>query len=144
MTRLGTPSAINERTRDGYYASVVQKFGNGYEAMIADAHANKTPGDPSLGKSVDNSANMLAVGLRHAVDKSLSFYAIYAQEANSKGAHYGLGQSGHGIPILGRTATDNGPNPVNDSGVPVSFGNTVQAISIGVKFTFSGSFNLGV
>lgn len=143
MNRPGAPSIINERTRDGYYAALTQKLGDTYEAMLADAHANKTPGDPSLGKSVDNSANMVAVGLRHAVDKSFSWYAVYAQDANSKGGHYGLGQSGHGIAILARTASDNGPNPVKNNGVPVSFGNTPQAVSIGVKYTFSGAFPIG-
>src|SRR5205085_11801704 len=55
--RRNDVSAFNERQRDGYYLSALQKVGSMDEVLGGWAHAANTPGDPGAG-FVDNTADM--------------------------------------------------------------------------------------
>ena len=96
MRRNDEP-AFNERQRDGYYLSALQKLGPNDEVMAAWAHANNTPGDPGIGPSVNNSADMIGVGVRHWLTPRTTLILSYAHMSNSPDAHYALGPSGHGV-----------------------------------------------
>lgn len=140
-------SKLDERTRTGYYLSGVQKVGDGGSAMLAWAHADKTPGDPGLNKSIDNEANLYSVGYRKALDKTFSVYAVYALEANNKGAHYDLGASGHGIPIVGRDGSSgcaqaDGCLPADKNGLFKA--TNISSFSVGVVYSFSAPFEVSV
>jgi hypothetical protein len=138
---------VDERSRTGYYLSGVQKLGDGGNAMLAWAHADKTPGDPVAQKAIDNEANLYSVGYRQFLDKSFSLYRVYAVEANNKGAHYDLGASGHGIPIVGRDgsagcAQADGCLPGDANGVVKA--TNISSFSLGVIYTFSAPFEVSV
>jgi predicted porin len=139
-------SKLDERSRDGYYLSGTQAIGDGKTIMAAWAHANKTPGDPVAARAEDNEANLYTVGYRQRLDESFSWYAVYAMQANNKGAHYDLGASGHGIPIVGRDGSANcdgadGCLPTDANGVVKA--TTIQSFSMGVTAYFSGMFKFG-
>jgi len=89
-------SNANERQRSGFWLAATQKVSANDDVNIGWAHAGKTPGDPGLG-SVDNKANMLALGYKHHFNQQANWYAVYARQDNKDGAHYDLGASGHGI-----------------------------------------------
>lgn len=138
-------STQDERTRDGYYLSGVQKIGGGSVALHW-AHANKTPGDPVAQTSLNNQADLYSLGYRKNLDKNFSLYGVYAVEANNKGAHYDLGASGHGIPIVGRDGSANcaggdGCLPLDSKGVVKA--TNISSFSLGVIFTFSAPFTVG-
>lgn len=146
--RHNEPKLADERTRTGYYLSGVQRVGESNELSLAWAHANKTPGDPTIDKALNNQANMYALGYRKYLDKSFNLYAIYAMQANSDGAHYDLGASGHGIPIVGRdgqAACDgsDGCLPTKTTGKGEVKGVTISAFSIGMAYTFNAPFSIG-
>jgi len=91
---------------------------------IGWAHAGKTPGDPGVG-SVDNKANMLALGYKHHFNQQANWYAVYARQDNKDGAHYDLGASGHGI------TTD--CHDANGNCFP---GGKLQGLSVGMQYNF--------
>src|SRR5205807_3287460 len=66
------------------------------DVMGAWAHAANTPGDPGAGQ-IDNTADMLAVGLRHWFNPKTTIIASYAHMRNSSAAHYALGAGSHGV-----------------------------------------------
>src|SRR5512140_2820773 len=94
--RRNDVSAFNERQRDGYFLSALQKLGTGDEVMGSWAHAANTPGDPGAGP-VDNTADMLAAGFRHWFNPKTTVILSYAHMRNSSAAHYALAPSGHGV-----------------------------------------------
>ena len=120
----GVDPTLNERARTGYYLSDVQQFGP-LDVMLAWAHANQTPGGPDFG-TIDDKANMYALGTKYHYDKWVSLYAVGTLLKNGPGAHYALGAGGHGVPIA---------SPRDDSGSTIP-GKTLQAISVGMQFGF--------
>lgn len=136
MKRTQTPSGFNDRTRYGAYTSATWRFLENDELSLAYARAFKTkgsPGVPSLNPDEcpggdagqDNAADMYALGVRHYFSPAVTVYAVAALTHNHACAHYGLGQSGHGIGYLSR-------NQFNET-FP---GKDIAGISIGTTFRF--------
>jgi hypothetical protein len=95
MRRDDVP-AFNERQRNGFYFSALQKIGNDDDLMGGWAHARNTPGDPGAGP-IDNTADMFAFGYRHWFNRQTTVILSYAHMSNGPGAHYALGPGGHGV-----------------------------------------------
>ncbi|MFD2271886.1 porin [Undibacterium arcticum] len=89
----GIDPTVNERARTGYYLSDVQELGHGMDLMGAWAHASTTPGGPDFG-TVNDKANMYALGLKYHYDKQLALYLVGAVLKQGAGAHYALGTGG--------------------------------------------------
>jgi predicted porin len=133
----------NERQRNGFYLSAMQKLGGGNEVMAGWAHAGKSPGDPTSGP-VDNQANMFGFGFKHWFYEKATVYLAYAWLANETGAHYALGPGGHGV--TWDCKDGNGPGSFVDStGAPIGLeknatncftGTTIQAFSLGLTYDF--------
>lgn len=121
----GIDPAFNERARKGYYLSDVFTFAPKWDLLAAWAHAAQTPGGPDFG-TVDDKANMYALGLKYRFDKQTALYAVGAMLKQGDGAHYALGASGHGVPIA---------SPRNDNGDTIP-GKTLHAISVGMQYVF--------
>src|SRR5438128_2786793 len=134
-------AAFNERQRDGYYVSALQKLGPDDDVMGAWAHAANTPGDPGAGP-IDNTADMLAVGLRHWFNPKTTIIASYAHMRNSTAAHYALGPGGHGVTgdcKDGGTPTTASPGPgigLIGNGTTCFTGTSPQAFSLGMTYDF--------
>jgi predicted porin len=118
-------AAVNERARNGYYLSDVQDLGHEVDLMIAWAHAGQTPGGPDFG-TVNDKANMYALGLKRHFDKQTSVYLVGAMLKQGAGAHYALGAGGHGTPLA---------SPRNDAGDNIP-GQTIKAVSVGMQYIF--------
>jgi predicted porin len=121
----GIPSALNERARSGYYLSDVQELGNGLDLMAAWAHAGATPGGPDFG-TVNDKANMVAIGVKYHYDKQVALYLTGAMLKQGAGAHYALGAGGHGTAIA---------SPRNDAGDNIP-GQDIRALSAGLQYAF--------
>ncbi len=121
----GIDPTLNERARNGYYLSDVYTFAPKWDAMLAWAHAGQTPGGPDFG-TLDDQANMYAVGLKYHMDVQTSFYAVATMLKQGAGAHYALGASGHGTPIA---------SPRSDAGDTLG-GHTLTAVSAGMQYAF--------
>lgn len=136
--RLTRGGPADERNRSGWFLSDVQKFGKN-DLMLSWAHAGQAdntntsnPGCYPNGVctaitnslngtgSLDDKANLLAVGLRHNFTRDVNVYAVYAQDTNAPAGHFGLGESGHGLPD-----TPNG-----------TAGEKFRAVSVGGVITF--------
>jgi predicted porin len=134
-------AAFNERQRDGYYLSALQKLGPDDDVMGAWAHAANTPGDPGVGV-IDNTADMLAIGVRHWFNPKTTIIASYAHMRNSTGAHYALGAGGHGVTWDckdGGTPTTASPGPgigLIGNGTTCFTGTSPQAFSLGMTYDF--------
>jgi predicted porin len=125
MKRSAPVADFNERQRKGWWLAATQKITEKDDVNLGWAHAGKTPGDPSVGTSVDNESNMYTAGYKHHWDNRTNFYAVYAVQDNHSGAHYDLGASGHGI------TTD-----CHDADGHCFPGNKVQAFSVGMQYNF--------
>jgi predicted porin len=121
----GIDPAFNERARKGYYLSDVFTFAPKWDLLAAWAHAAATPGGPDFG-TIDDKANMYALGLKYRFDKQTALYAVGAILKQGDGAHYALGASGHGVPIAS-------PRDENGDTIP---GQTLRAISVGMQYVF--------
>ena len=121
----GIDPTVNERARTGYYVSDVQELGHGMDLMGAWAHASTTPGGPDFG-TVDDKANMYALGLKYHYDKQFALYLVGAVLKQGAGAHYALGAGGHGTAIA---------SPRNDAGDNIP-GQTIKALSAGMQYVF--------
>jgi predicted porin len=131
LRRVGTNAHYNERSREGWYASVTWRFLKDTDAMAHYARATRTPGDPAVIPNGDNAADLVSVGLRHHFARGVSAYVVGALDHNHSTGHYGLGQSGHGVPILARDQFNEGfhlPNAL--------LGRTIRAVSVGATYTF--------
>ena len=142
MRRNDVP-AFNERQRDGYFFSALQKIGPDDDLMGSWAHASNTPGDPGAGL-VDNNADMLAVGVRHWFNSKTTVIVSYAHLRNSPAAHYALGPSGHGVtwdckdggtPTSAGIAGTGGIGFVGN-GTSCFTGTKPQAFSLGMTYDF--------
>jgi hypothetical protein len=141
MKRDDVP-AYNERQRDGFYFSAMQKLGKNDDVMIGWAHAGKTPGDPGVGP-IDNTADMIGGGFKHWFNSKTTVYLNYAHMSNGPGAHYALGPGGHGVTW---DCKDGGPPTTGGVGVGgIGFvgngtgcftGTTIQAFSLGMTYDF--------
>ena len=110
------------------------------------AHAFKSPG--SLGEhniettvDADNTTNMFTGMFRHSVDKQVSFYVVYAVQANHSAAHYDLGAGGRSITTDchdgSQIAAVNGSDGTFSEGGPFCYtGGTLQAASAGMTYRF--------
>jgi predicted porin len=133
LNRRNPNTDFNERSRNGSWVAVTQKFSDKDEVNLGWAHASKTPGQPggassgvlATAGSVDNASNMYTVGYKHNFDKKSNWYAVYARQANKAGGHYDLGASGHGI------TTD-----CKDAAGFCFTGETLQAVSVGWMYSF--------
>jgi predicted porin len=142
--------AFNERQRDGFFLSALQKLGPGDEVMGGWAHASNTPGDPGVGP-VGNASDMLAAGYRHWFNPKTTIIVSYAHMSNGVGAHYALGPGGHGVtwdckdgtgpstggavPAGGGTGTAPGIGFVGN-GTGCFTGTSPQAFSLGMTYDF--------
>lgn len=137
--RPGAVSAFDERTRDvALYVAATQKITNSDLFNIAWAHAGKSPGSPwwtnangSVNSgTVDNSANMYSIGVKHIFDKYVNVYLEATEMLNARGAHYDLGASGHGIYV------DDHDGAAPDSMENTFSGTHLKAISLGMQVKF--------
>src|SRR5438105_12446191 len=139
--RRNDVSAFNERQRDGYYLSALQKIGPNDEVMGGWAHAANTPGDPGAGV-VDNTADMLAVGVRHWFNPKTTIILSYAHMRNSSAAHFALGPGGHGVTWdckdgTGPSTASAGPGiGLIGNGTGCFTGTSPQAFSLGMTYDF--------
>jgi len=139
--RRNDGSPFNERQRDGFYFSALQKLGPNDDVMGGWAHAQNTPGDPGAGP-VDNNADMLAIGARHWFNKQTTVIVSYAHMRNSAFAHYALGPSGHGVTW---DCKDGSPPTTGTAGPGIGFvgngtgcytGTSPQVFSVGMTYDF--------
>ena len=140
--RRNDVSAFNERQRDGFYLSFLQKLvTSDNEIMGGWAHASNTPGDPGVGP-VDNNADMLALGYRHWFSPKTTVILSYAHLRNGPGAHFALGPGGHGVTWDCKDGT--GPS-TGSAGPGIGFvgngtgcytGTNPQALSVGMTYDF--------
>ena len=147
MRRNDVPQ-FNERQRDGYYLSALQKLGPNDDVMAGWAHANATSGDPGAGP-ISNNADMVGVGVRHWFNPKTSLIFSYAHMSNALGAHYAIGPGGHGVtwdckdgsgPATGG-AFDGSPTPPGGigfvgNGTGCFTGTSPQAFSLGMTYDF--------
>jgi predicted porin len=128
----------NERTRNlATWFAVTQKITPVDDFNVGWAHAGKTPGDPGAAVNstnsldnfagpIDNRSNMYAVGYKHHfADKHTTWYAVYAEQHNHRGAHYDLGASGHGNVV-----------DCHDAAGVCFAGAILRAISVGITYDF--------
>jgi predicted porin len=140
MTRNDVAS-FNERDRDGFFFSALQKLTPNDEVMGSWAHAGKTLGDPGAGP-IDNKADMLAVGVRHWFNPKTTVILSYAHMSNQTGAHYALGPGGHGVTWDCKDGA--GPATANPApgvglignGTSCITGTSPQAVSLGMTYDF--------
>ncbi|MFN2548530.1 MAG: porin [Myxococcales bacterium] len=139
--RRNDVAAFNERERDGYFISALQKLGHSDEVMASWAHASNTLGDPGAGR-VDNASDMLAAGYRHWFSTRTSIILTYAHMSNGPAAHFALGPGGHGV----TWDCKDGSGPSTGTGGPgIGFigngtgcftGTSPQAFSLGMVYDF--------
>jgi predicted porin len=144
MRRNDVPN-FNERQRDGYYLSAVQKVGLNDELMAGWAHASATPGDPGTGP-IANAADMIGVGARHWFNPKTTLILSYAHMSNGLGAHYAIGPGGHGVTWdckdgSGPSQSGVGTPPVPGigligNGTGCFTGTSPQAFSLGMTYDF--------
>lgn len=140
MRRNDVPN-FNERQRDGYYLSAVQKFTPNDEAIGAWAHASNTPGDPGTGP-IFNNADMIGVGVRHWFNPKTTLIFSYAHMSNGLGAHYAIGPGGHGVTWdckdgSGPSTASPGPGiGLIGNGTGCFTGTSPQAFSLGMTYDF--------
>lgn len=136
LHRTGTDSTFNERSRDGYYGSATWRFLPNDDLSFAYARAMRTPGNPGVANcgdpasgtgdfTGDNAADLFAAGARHYFTPAISVYLVGALNHNHACAHYGLGESGHGIGYLSRSQTNE-----------TFTGKDIAAVSVGATFKF--------
>jgi len=139
MRRNDIPD-FNERQRDGYYFSALQKIGANNEVMAGWAHATNTPGDP--GGPVANAADMIGFGYRHWFNTKIAVILSYAHMSNGLGAHYAIGPGGHGVTW---DCKDGGGPATGSAGDGIGFvgngtscftGTSPQAFSLGMTYDF--------
>ncbi len=139
--RRNDVAAFNERDRDGFFLSAMQKLGKHDEVMGSWAHAGRALGDPGVGP-IDNKADMLAVGYRHWFNPKTSVVLSYAHMSNAAGAHYALGPGGHGVTWDckdGSAPTTASPGPgigLEGNGTGCFTGTRPQAFSVGLTYDF--------
>jgi len=139
--RRNDVSAYNERQRDGYYFSALQKLGKNDDLMGGWAHAANTPGDPGAGP-VENTADMLAVGYRHWFNPKTTIILSYAHMSNAAFAHFALGPGGHGVTWDckdGAPPTTASPAPgigLIGNGTGCFTGTSPQVVSLGMTYDF--------
>jgi predicted porin len=133
--------AFNERQRDGFYFSALQRFGTSDDIMGGWAHASNTPGDPGAGP-IDNTADMLAAGYRHWFNPRTTVIVSYAHMRNGLGAHYAIGPGGHGVTWdckdgSGPSTGSAGPGiGLIGNGTGCFTGTSPQAFSLGMTYDF--------
>jgi hypothetical protein len=133
--------AFNERQRDGFYFSALQRFGTSDDIMGGWAHASNTPGDPGAGP-IDNTADMLAAGYRHWFNPRTTVIVSYAHMRNGLGAHYAIGPGGHGVTWdckdgSGPSTASAGPGiGLIGNGTGCFTGTNPQAFSLGMTYDF--------
>jgi predicted porin len=138
LRRDNTVAAFNERSREGYFASLTQSVGM-WDFSASYAHANASPGSPGTGafnspgnsgadfalNTLDSSASQYAIGTKYHFNKYVSWYLVGSYLDNGPGAHYCLGTSGHGYGVCGRDANNN-----------VVSGDKIKAVTTGMTLDF--------
>jgi predicted porin len=141
LMRTDTPDAFNERQRNGFFVSALQKLSRNDDLMVGWAHAAATPGDPTIGP-IDNKADMFAGGYRRWLSPKATVYLAYAYLANGTGAHFALGPGGHGVtwdckdggsPAAASAAPGIG---LEGNGTACFTGTSPQAASVGMTYDF--------
>jgi predicted porin len=137
---------FDERSRKAFWLLLSQGLTDADMLHLGYAHANKSPG--SLGEHniettshADNATDMFTGMLRHVVDAQVSFYVVYAVQANHGAAHYDLGAGGRAITTDchdgSQLAAVNGADGTFSAGGPFCYaGGTVQAASAGMTYRF--------
>jgi predicted porin len=137
---------FDERSRKAFWLLVSQGLTESDQIHLGFAHASKSPG--SLGEhniettpDADNSTSMFTGMVRHVVDAQVSFYVVYAVQANHGAAHYDLGAGGRAITTDchdgSQIAAVNGADGSFTAGGPFCYtGGTVQGASAGMTYRF--------
>ncbi|HVS26214.1 MAG TPA: porin [Burkholderiales bacterium] len=141
MIRNSPDPNFNERDRHGWWLALTQRINDKDDVSFGWGHASRTPGDPGTNRldgthatgPVDNWANMYTIMYKHNFDNRTTWYAVYARQVNSNGAHYDLGASGHGITT---DCHDGGASATPGTGGSCFTGATVQAFSVGMSYNF--------
>jgi predicted porin len=134
---------LNERSRpNATWLALRQKLTKKDTLNFSWIYAGKTPGDAgncapeaipancagppfTPVNTINNSANMYAVGVKHTLSRNMSTYFVYARQANHADAHYDLGAIGHGVVVDKKDFAG--------SGFP---GTRLQGLSAGLTFDF--------
>jgi predicted porin len=126
LRRDAINNAFNERSKEDYYLNFSWRFTENNVLGANFVYATRTPGDVQFFPQGDNSAEMAAVGVRHFFGKQLSTYVVGGVTDNHKTAHYDLGASALGQPILARGS---------NQGVAIP-GKTIYGFSVGASYVF--------
>ncbi|HUJ27803.1 MAG TPA: porin, partial [Myxococcales bacterium] len=101
--RRNIPSELNyqnERQRNGTWLTATQKVGVG-SVSVGWAHATRTAGDPggqhNYNPNATNTADMVTATVTWHFDKSLMWYADFADTMNNGNAHFDIGAGGRGL-----------------------------------------------
>lgn len=130
----------NERTRNGTWITASQKFGQG-TFSVGWAHATRTPGDPGGQHNyspygTDDTANMFTAAIRWQLDKSLTWYADFADTVNNGNAHFDLGAGGRGITTDCHDGTSTAVIDYSGAG-PTTWGGCNEiGVSTGLNYKF--------
>jgi len=139
--RRNDVSAFNERQRDVFYFSALQRLGPNDEVMGGWSHASTTPGDPGAGP-VDNASDMLTAGYRHWFNRKTTVVFSYAHMRNGPAAHFALGPGVHGVTWdckdgSGPSTASPGPGiGFVGNGTGCFTGTRPQAVSLGMTYDF--------
>ena len=139
--RRNDVSAFNERQRDGFFFSALQRLGPNDDIMGGWAHASTTSGDPGAGP-VDNASDMFAAGYRHWFNRKTTVIVSYAHMRNGPAAHFALGPGGHGVTWdckdgAGPSTASPGPGiGFVGNGTGCFTGTSPQAVSLGMTYDF--------
>jgi predicted porin len=137
---------FDERSRKAFWLQLSQQLTRTDLVNLGYAHAYKSPG--SLGEhniettpGADNSSNMFTGMYRDVVDDQISFYIVYAMQANQPAAHYDLGAGGRSITTDCHDGSQIGAVNQSDGtyagGGPFCYtGGTLQAVSVGMTYKF--------
>jgi predicted porin len=140
MRRNDVP-AFNERQRDGFFFSAMQKLSGSDDLFGGWAHASQTLGDPGAGP-VDNNADMLTAGYRHFFNPKTTVYFDYAHMRNSPFSHFALGPGGHGVTWDCKDGSGPSQLPVGPgvglvgNGTGCFTGTRPNAVSLGMTYDF--------
>jgi hypothetical protein len=136
----------NERQRNGTWLVVSQAVTEKDVVSAGWAHAGSTPGDPGQhntpgGPDPDNQANMYALLWKHALDPSVTIYAVYAAMINHADAHFDLGAGGRAVTTDCHDASqlaafDPTTGGVTGDGPHCFAGGHLQGVSVGAQYRF--------
>ena len=130
----------NERQRNGTWLVATQAVGRG-AVSVGWAHATRTPGDPGGQHNyspfaTDNTANMFTASVKWQLDKSIYWYADFADTINNGNAHFDIGAGGRGLTTDCHDATSTAFVDYSGAGPTTWGGCNPVGISTGMNYKF--------